>query len=116
MREIEITEACLEFIQNLAPRPKTKVFQLLEVIGSLREVHALFVKKLTNTPFYELRIRAGNEYRILIYPIDHPNFMECRQAVCLTGFVKKSVKDYKKALARSERLLQTYLDEKGKHD
>lgn len=116
MREIELTDECLQFIQDLAPRPKTKLLQLLEVISGVREVHSLFVKKLTNTRFYELRIKAGNEYRILIYPVDHPNFIECRQAVGLTGFMKKSVKDYKKAIARSEILLQNYLDEKGTRD
>jgi uncharacterized protein YihD (DUF1040 family) len=109
VREIEITEECLEFIDNQGERVSLKFFQLIEVIGEVKVVNANFLKKLQSTPFYELRIKSGNEYRIVIFAIDHLNFSECTKAVCLCGFQKKSTKDYKKALARAEKILEEYL-------
>ncbi|WP_062129069.1 type II toxin-antitoxin system RelE/ParE family toxin [Geofilum rubicundum] len=109
MREIDITEKCLEFIDLQGPRVSDKFFQLIEIIGEVRIVHANFVKKITNSRFYELRIKAGNEYRVLIFAIDHLNFSECVKAVCLNGFIKRSNKDYVKAIKDAEKILEDYL-------
>ena len=109
MREITITPECLDFIDNQNERVSTKFFQIIEVIGEVKVVHTNFVKKLMNTQFYELRIKAGNEIRIIIFAIDHLNFAECTKAVCLCGFQKKSTKDYKKAINQAEKLLGDYL-------
>lgn len=111
MRDIAITEECLDFIDNQGERVSKKFFQLIEVIGEVRIVHSNFIKKLENTQFYELRIKAGNEYRVVIFAIDHLNFAECKKAVCLNGFIKKSTKDYKKALKEAEQLLVDYLQQ-----
>ncbi len=111
MRDIAITEECLDFIDNQGERVSKKFFQLIEVIGEVRIVHSNFFKKLENTQFYELRIKAGNEYRVVIFAIDHLNFAECKKAVCLNGFIKKSTKDYKKALKEAEQLLVDYLQQ-----
>jgi hypothetical protein len=112
VREIDITIECLEFIDNQNERVSLKFFQLLEVIGELKVVHSNFVKKLQSTDFYELRLKAGNEYRIVIFAIDHGSFSECTKAVCLYGFQKKSTKDYKKAIKKAEIILEAYIEEK----
>lgn len=109
MREILITPECLEFIDSQGERISKKFFQLIEVIEEVKIVHTNFIKKLVNTDFYELRIKAGNEIRIIIFSIDHSNFSECSKAVCLNGFQKKSTKDYKKAIKQAEKLLKDYL-------
>jgi phage-related protein len=109
MREISITPECLDFIDNQNKRVSIKFFQLIEVIGEVKIVHSNFVKKLKNTQFYELRIKAGNEIRIIMFAIDHLNFAECTKVVCLYGFQKKSTKDYKKAIKQSEKILRDYL-------
>ena len=109
MREIDITEKCLEFIDAQGKRVSDKFFQLIEIIGEVKIVHTNFVKKLINSRFYELRIKAGNEYRVLIFAIDHLNFSECTIAVCLNGFIKKSNKDYIQAIKEAERILEGYL-------
>ena len=112
MREIYVTEECLEFIDSQDERVSLKFFQLLEVIGEVKVVNSNFLKKLKSTQFYELRIKAGNEYRVVIFAIDHLNFAECTKAVCLFGFQKKSTKDYKKAIKQAEKILEEYLKEK----
>ncbi len=111
MREIDITTECLGFIDSQDQRVIDKFFQLIEVIGEVRVVNTNFVKKLQSSKFYELRIKAGNEYRVVIFAIDHMNFNECTKAVCLNGFLKKSNKDYNKAIKRAERILEDYLNE-----
>jgi len=112
VRDIDITEECLEFIDNQKERVSLKFFQLIEVIGELKVINSNFIKKLQSTQFYELRIKAGNEFRIVIFAIDHINFSECTKAVCLYGFQKKSTKDYKKAIKQAEHILEEYLKEK----
>lgn len=109
MREILITPECLEFIESQDERVSLKFFQIIEVLGEIKVIHSSFVKKLINTEFYELRIKAGNEIRVILFAIDHSNFMECKKAVCLNGFMKKSNKDYKKAVKLAEKLLDKYL-------
>jgi hypothetical protein len=109
VRDILITPECLKFIDNQDKRISVKFFQLIEVIQEVKIVHSNFIKKLTNTDFYELRIKAGNEIRVIIFAIDHANFSECTKAVCLNGFHKKSTRDYKKAIKQAEKLLKEYL-------
>lgn len=89
-----------------------KVFQLIEVIGEVKIVHTNFVKKILTTQFYELRIKAVNEYQIIMFAVDHLNFAECTEVACLNGFHKKSNKDYKKATKQAEKILKEYLKNK----
>ena len=112
MREIVITDYCLDFIENQGKRVSDKFFQLVVILEEVKIVHANFVKKLQNTKFYELRIKAGNEYRVIIFAIDHLNFSECTKAVCLNGLIKKSNKDYLKAIKEAEKILEEYLKNK----
>ena len=109
MREIEITQECLNFIDSQPKRVIKKFFQLIEVIGEVKIVNTNFVKKILTTHFYELRIKAGNEYRIIMFAVDHINFSECTKVICLNGFHKKSNKDYKKAINQAEKILKDYL-------
>ncbi len=85
---------------------------MIEIIGEVKVVNSNFLKKLQSTQFYELRIKAGNEYRILIFAIDHLNFIESTKVVCLCGFMKKGTKDYKKAISQAEEILGKYKKEK----
>ncbi|MEM0992946.1 MAG: type II toxin-antitoxin system RelE/ParE family toxin [Bacteroidota bacterium] len=111
MRDIDITPECLAFIDKQEERVVNKFFQLLEVMTEVKVISTNFVKKLVNSPFYELRIRAGNEYRILLFSADHPNFIESNRIICLYGFKKKSTKDYDKAIRKAEKILADYLEE-----
>lgn len=112
MREIIISEECLSFIDNQNERVTKKFFQIISVIEEIKIVDTNFVKKIQNSDFYELRIKAENEYRIIIFSIDHENFLQCTQAICLNGFVKKSKKDYKKAIKEAEKLLEEFFKRK----
>jgi len=95
-----------EFYNSLSLSVKTKVNYALNVIAEVKLVNTKLVKKLVDTDFYELRISTGNEYRVILFTIDNENFIEAEQVLLLNGFLKKSTKDYKKALKKAEQILK----------
>ena len=109
-REIEITPECYAFIAEQPQRVLDKFYEVIAVLIGIRVVGAPYVKKLTNTRFYELRVKAVQEYRFILYPIDHKNFTLAKKVICLNGFVKKSTKDYPKAMSRGNELLKIYVE------
>ena len=109
MRDVDITQECLDFIESNNPKLFKKFGYLLQVITTTRVIHSSFIKKLVDTPFYELRIKIGDQYRIIVFSLDHDNFNECTKAVLLYGFHKKSTKDYKDAIKKSQQILEEYL-------
>lgn len=56
--------------------------------------------------FYELRISINNEYRVLLFSVDHENIMEATQVYFLNGFIKKSTKDYSKQISMAKKILE----------
>lgn len=73
-------------------------------------IHSKLIKKIVNSDFYELRISSSQEYRILVYCLDKDNFMLSKEIILLNGFIKKSNKDYKKAILKAEKLLKVYYE------
>ena len=106
--EIKITPECYAFIAEQPQRVLDKFYEVIAVLVGIRVVGAPYVKKLTNTRFYELRVKAGQEYRFILYPLDNENFTLAKKVICLNGFVKKSTKDYRKAVSRGNELLKIY--------
>lgn len=75
----------------------------------MRIVNSKLVKKLTNTPFYELRISVNNEYRVILFAADNDNFRDATSIVLFNGFIKKSTKDYKKQIERANHIIEELL-------
>jgi len=109
MREVYITNDCLEYIDNQGERVSRKFFELVEVLSTLQRIHTNYVKKLTNTEFYELRIKAGNEYRTVLYTLDNEDFNQSSEIICLYAF---KTKDYPKAIKQARKLLSEHLNNK----
>ena len=97
MRVILISDECIEFVSKSNIRVQTKFNYLIEVIGEQKIIHKAIVDKLVNSRFYELRIKADNE-----------NFNESKKIILLNGFIKRTNKDYIKALKVAEYLLTKY--------
>lgn len=108
-REIFITQECFSFIAEQPPRASDKFHEVVTVLIGIRVVGMPYIKKLVNTDFYELRLKAGQEYRFILYPLDNNNFTLANRVICLNGFLKKSTKDYRKAISRGNELLKFYL-------
>lgn len=70
-----------------------------------------FVKKLSNTDFYELRISVENEIRVILFSCDNDNINLANKIIFLNGFVKKSTKDYGAEVAIAINILKKALDD-----
>ena len=96
-----------EFYNSLPANVQNKVKYAMNIIADIKVVNTKLVKKLVDTYFYELRISMGNEYRVILFSIDHENFIEAEQILLLNGFIKKSTKDYKKEIQIAEQILNS---------
>ena len=94
-----------EFFNSLPINVQNKLKYAMNIIAEVKVVSSKLVKKLVNTDFYELRISINNEYRIILFTIDHESFIESTQIILLNGFIKKSSKDYKKEIERAKQIL-----------
>jgi hypothetical protein len=71
-----------------------------------------FVKKLTGTDFYEMRVSVGyNEYRTVLFAMDSDHIMTATEIYLLNWFLKKDTKDYKKQIATAIKILKDIEDE-----
>ena len=111
MRKILISNECDVFIRNSSVRVQTKFEYLINVISKHKTVSKNFVDKLVKSKFYELRIHADNQIRIILFTMDNPNFQESTEIILLNAFIKKSTKDYKSAIKTAENLLEVYKDQ-----
>lgn len=87
---------------------QNKLKYALNIVAEIKVVSAKLVKKLVNTDFYELRISVDNEYRVILFTIDHENLIESEQILLLNGFVKKSTKDYRREIVKAQQILKEY--------
>jgi hypothetical protein len=108
-RVIYRTTAFDSFYNSLNNRAKKKVDYVFEHIRTEKNVSTKFVKNLTNTDFYEMRISIDNEYRIIFFAIDNDNFINANEIILLNGFVKKSTADYEKQIAIAIKLMEEFL-------
>ena len=109
MRDLILTPYFEEFYRTSSGRLTDKIDYALTVLEQIDVPSSKFVKKLQGNRFYELRISADNEYRVLLSPIDAANIIEARQVLVLQGFIKKSTKDYNKQIAIAERMIENLL-------
>ncbi|MDE6418217.1 MAG: type II toxin-antitoxin system RelE/ParE family toxin [Duncaniella sp.] len=79
----------------------------MDVIVKIYDVPTKFIKHLQNTDLYEKRVSIGpNEYRTVLFAIDHSNIIEATRIILLNGFLKKSNKDYKKQIEIANKILK----------
>ncbi len=111
MRKIEISFECKEYFEKQNSRVEKKFYQLVEVLVTIKVVPNKVAKKLVGTEFYELRIKAGNEYRVILFTYSQQNLIESQSIILLHAFLKKSKKDYVKAIRESRKILENLIDE-----
>jgi len=97
------------FYENLTNVAKVKFDYVFNVIQTVYALPTKFVKRLVNTNLYEMRISIGsNEYRSILFAMDHENIIQASRILLLNGFLKKSEKDYQQQIDKAEKLLKEY--------
>lgn len=107
-RNIARSEEFDEFYNTLPKSVQDKVLYSFSIIARQKVISTKLVKKIVETEFYELRITTQNAYRIILFSVDHPNIMEAENVLLLNGFVKKSTKDYRKAIEKARGILNKF--------
>jgi hypothetical protein len=108
MRNLQFTDEFLKFINESEPNVKIKINYLFEVLKTQTVINTKIAKKLVNSVFYEIRIQVNNEYRIIVFTIDHENITQSKEIVFLNGFMKKSTKDYEKQIKTAIKILEQW--------
>ena len=95
------------FYDELSNTVKTKFEHVFNVIQTVYALPTKFVKRLINTELYEMRVSVGtNEYRTVLFAIDHDNIIQSTRIILLNGFLKKSEKYYRKEINIAEKILK----------
>ena len=110
MIKIFKTNEFLEFMNNSETNVKDKVDYLFDIITTQPVINSKVAKRLINTTFYEVRIQVNNEYRIIVFAIDHDNITQSKNILFLNGFMKKSTKDYDKQIKIAIKILDQWKD------
>ena len=108
MRTIYRTPEFDEFLNDADEQLKKKIAYIFEIIGSMPVINAKIAKKLINTELYEIRIQINNEYRVITYTIDHEDINQCKNVLLISGFMKKSTKDYDKEIKKAIKILEQW--------
>lgn len=98
-----------EFYNSLPKKVQDKFEYVFLVIQSVYNISTKFVKHIENSELnlYEMRVSVGsNEYRTILFAIDHTNVIEAKKIILLNGFLKKSTKDYKKQIEIAVKILK----------
>lgn len=95
-----------EFYFQQPLRVQEKFKYVMDVLISVYDIPAKFIKHLQNTDLYEMRVSVGtNEYRTVLFAIDNKNVIQSTQIILLNAFLKKSNKDYKKQIEKANKIL-----------
>lgn len=108
-RKLTLSKEFEDFRNELNDRGKEKLRYALLVLTTAMPISEKFVKKLTGTDFYELRISVDNEIRVILFAFDDDNINKATRIILLNGFVKKSTKDYKAQIQKAITILTKIL-------
>ena len=107
IRSILYTDEFKGFFESLDERAQNKLEDNISILKTVYVLSTKFVKRITNTNLYELRVSVGyNEYRNILFAIDHENVIQATGIILLNGFLKKSSKDYNKQIKRAINILK----------
>lgn len=106
IRTLIPTPEFMEFYNALPVKTQTKIEYVLDVMACVYNIPTKFAKHLETTEFYEMRVSVGNnEYRSILFAIDHTNIIEAKKIILLNGFLKKDTKDYRKHIEAARSIL-----------
>ena len=112
LRELFLTEEFQEFYDSQPLKVQEKFDYVMNIIRREQVLTEKFVKYLKNFDIYEMRVGLGNnEYRSIMFAVDHDNVMQATKVILLNGFLKKSNSDYSKQVKRAKNILKRFTTE-----
>lgn len=97
----------MDHYNALLPKVQQKYDYVLNVMATIYNISTKFIKHLEKTDLYEMRVSVGtNEYRTILFTMDHKNVIEAKTIILLNGFLKKSNKDYRKQIEIATAILK----------
>lgn len=110
MRELIFSDEFWDFYRGQQDNVQRKFDYVIGIVRNEPVISTRFVKHLENTNLYEMRVSVGtNEYRTVLFAINHENIIEATRILILNAFIKKSTKDYKKQIDKATKILGGYL-------
>lgn len=107
IRTLYWSDEFVAFFDALPSDVQRKYDHAMEVVEQIYAIPEKFVKKLQNTDLYEMRVSVGtNEYRTVLFSMNHENLRQATEIVLLNTFLKKSTSDYRHAILIAERILK----------
>lgn len=111
-RKILFSKEFEEFFKNLDTAVREKYIYAFNIIKTQYVVNKKFIKKIEESNLYELRISiSSNEYRTLLFTMNHESFIESTCILLLNSFLKKSSKQYKSEIRLAQKILTEYVEE-----
>jgi putative component of toxin-antitoxin plasmid stabilization module len=110
IRELIHTNEFDEYFNSLDERTKDKFSDCLEILETVYVVSTKFAKRIVGAEegVYEMRVSVGfNEYRTILFAVDHENLIQAKQVILLNGFLKKDTKDYRKQIKKAINILNS---------
>lgn len=95
------------FYLSLDEKTKNKIDECIAILESIYVLNTKFIKKVVNTELYEMRTSVGtNEYRTMLFAVNHENIIQSTEVILLNGFLKKATRDYDKQIKRAIKILE----------
>lgn len=112
MRELYFSNEFWEFYHKQQDKVQRKFDYVISIIRTEKVLTTKFVKHLENSTLYEMRVSVGtNEYRTILFAVNHDNLILATKILVLNAFLKKSGKDYKKQIEIAENILGGYTND-----
>ncbi|MDD5988971.1 MAG: type II toxin-antitoxin system RelE/ParE family toxin [Bacteroidales bacterium] len=106
IRELYFSEEFWEFYSLQSEIVKKKFEYVFGIVRKEKVITTKFIKRLVDTDLYEMRVSVGtNEYRTVLFAINHSNLMLASKILVLNAFLKKSSKDYNKEIKKAIKIL-----------
>jgi len=112
LRQLYFSDEFWEFYNKQTNSVQRKFDYVISVVRTEKVLTTRFVKHLEETDLYEMRVSIGNnEYKTVLFAIDHDNIISARKIFVLNAFMKKSTKDYKRQVEIAIKILEGRKDE-----
>jgi hypothetical protein len=108
IRHLLHTDEFDKYYHSLDARAATKHDEAILYLETIYVLSRKFVKRLEEAEvgMFEMRVSVGtNEYRTIIFAVDHENIIQAKNVILLNGFIKKDNREYRRQMKAAINIL-----------